>query len=139
MDVPLIYEERAYTGRKRVEHSFIAFDRTFTLRRIDADYSLFEIVRNKRTLTVGKNNTMPLSYVTAEYREFVWLAKTRTVGQAEYAAREGALSAISRELPLGAEIITQNVLYERIDDFIRATVIVTVVQRIDTERIIRLQ
>jgi similar to stage IV sporulation protein len=132
-DVPMIYEERVYTGSKKTERSFIVFDRVFTPFTPKITYSLYEIVRTKNTLSLGNNLSFPLSYAKAEYREFSWRARTRTVLQSEYAAREGALEAIFRELPKEADIIAQNVRFERIDDFIRATVLLTVVQRIDSE------
>ena len=136
VDIPLEYEENEYTGNVKKEYSAVFFDKFLRLKKADVPYENYEIVKKRKTPSVGENYLLPFGFVTAEYREIAIVTRQRTELEAEAVGYEMISEMLVHEFGYSADIINRETVYELKENAVRATAFITAVERIDETRIL---
>ncbi|MDR0958719.1 MAG: sporulation protein YqfD, partial [Clostridiales bacterium] len=133
-DVPLLYEERAYTGRKSSGYVLTIVDKDIKLSKAPVPFTKNEKITDVKRLSFGKNYPLPFYLTKTTFKEFTNIPVERSVEQAMKIGAETVSERIFREFGFAAVVSAQDISYEEKEKAVSVNARITLIERIGDER-----
>lgn len=132
--VPLIYNEKIFSGNTVKGLSLIILDRPINLYKPKIAFENYEKTAIRQQLKASENYVLPIVFIIDEYREFTFTEKTKTIEEAMDDANKIITGRIIREFDFKSDIMDKSVEFTQEDDKLAVKAIVTVIEQIDTQK-----
>lgn len=134
----LYHEIRKPTGAETTKHTVQLFSKKINLfRKNGIPYAEYDIIENKRELSIGNENYLGIGLESVTYREVEVIREPVSPEAAAEFARQELEEQIAKELLPGAVRVAEDLEYTQIDDeTISVTLVMEFVEKIGTERLI---
>ncbi len=133
--VPLVYDEKEYTGRKKTGHELqLLFlnGKTVSAGNSSVPFESYDKMTKRFQPGVSGDYPLPFILVTHTYREFELKQKARSVAEAAALAERMLTGRILREFDFSADITDKQVKYTETPDELIVDALIVTNERIDS-------
>ena len=114
-ELPLVYEEKVYTGENKKEYFAELFDKEFVFRLGKIKYEDFDKVTDKKQVRLLDNFYLPVFYGSSDNREYVVQKNTYTEKEVKDLFSEKLSKFVASLEEKGVQIIRKNVTINKIN------------------------
>lgn len=107
--LPFYYVDQVYTGREKKKYYIRSGEKEYTLSFSEITYPYYDIVSDSREIELLKGLTLPFSFGTFTYREYLNVEKEYSLQEAEALLGEKYSEILSTLEEKGVQIIEKNV------------------------------
>ncbi len=109
---PMKYQEKQYSGQKKLGYYLEIFGKTFSFARKHIPYDAYDVVRQEHPLKLTENFYLPISWGKIENREYENIEKIYTKEEAAQKAQENLDKFLQKIQEKGVQIFENNVKIE---------------------------
>lgn len=107
--LPFYYVDQVYTGREKKKYYIMSGEKEYTLSFSEITYPYYDIVSDSREIELLKGLTLPFSFGTFTYREYLNVEKEYSLQEAEALLGKKYSEILSTLEQKGVQIIEKNV------------------------------
>ncbi|MBD5461213.1 MAG: sporulation protein YqfD [Lachnospiraceae bacterium] len=107
--LPFYYVDQVYTGREKKKYYILSGEKEYTLSFSEITYPYYDIVSDSRDIELLKGLTLPFSFGTFTYREYLNVEKEYSLQEAEALLGEKYSEILATLEQKGVQIIEKNV------------------------------
>ncbi len=127
------YNEKIYTGKTKKSYTVDVLNKKFNILNTSIPYSSYDKMSNVKQLNFGGDFTLPLSIITHEYSEYLLYEKTRSADEIKEAINLKLNDILKEQLDEHIQILDRSINYQTEGNKVKANIIITTIERIDTE------
>lgn len=107
--LPFYYVDQVYTGREKKKYYILSGEKEYTLSFSEVTYPYYDTVSDNRAIELLKGLTLPFSFGTFTYREYLNVEKEYSLQEAEALLGEKYSEILTTLEEKGVQIIKKNV------------------------------
>lgn len=107
--LPFYYVDQVYTGREKKKYYILSGEKEYTLSFSEVTYPYYDTVSDNRAIELLKGLTLPFSFGTFTYREYLNVEKEYSLQEAEALLGEKYSEILTTLEEKGVQIIEKNV------------------------------
>lgn len=107
--LPFYYVDQVYTGREKKKYYILSGEKEYTLSFSEVTYPYYDTVSDNRAVELLKGLTLPFSFGTFTYREYLNVEKEYSLQEAEALLGEKYSEILKTLEEKGVQIIEKNV------------------------------
>lgn len=130
VEVPFKYKQKVYSGKECRSYRIKLFTKDLNLYSPSVDFDNYDTYNSYNQLKVTENYPMPFILITTAYKEYNYIDKNYTAEEAKKRGEALITKKIINEFDFNTDIIDKSYTYEKKDDKLIITAVVTAVSDI---------